>query len=248
MWAGDSGPVTPAAMTWFSCAMPLSFCPVKAGHRVACDGSVSAPRPGRWLWLALWPFSNHDVARHATALATFAPRAATDDDADNVPAWVGVLYQGEELGLGEADIALSDLQDLTGSNSGRNSKGRDGCRTPMVWDRDQANGGSQPLRKPGCLSRQNTWARPRRRPRATQDALVHHYRRAIAFRSHNIELQKGSMAGVSADGNILNFCRNYASGSIFCAFNIGDTSEFTKLPSGSWAPIGEELENRPYRG
>ena len=51
------------------------------------------------------------------------------------------LYQGEELGLPEADIAFEDLQDPYGIEFWPEFKGRDGCRTPMVWQKDNANGG-----------------------------------------------------------------------------------------------------------
>ncbi len=44
------------------------------------------------------------------------------------------IYQGEELGLTEADIAFADLQETYGIQFWPEFKGRDGCRTPMVWD------------------------------------------------------------------------------------------------------------------
>ena len=50
-------------------------------------------------------------------------------------------YQGEELGLTEADIAYDDLQDPYGINFWPTFKGRDGCRTPMPWDNISTNAG-----------------------------------------------------------------------------------------------------------
>jgi alpha-glucosidase len=43
------------------------------------------------------------------------------------------LYQGEELGLKEAELAFEDLVDPYGIEFWPEFKGRDGCRTPMVW-------------------------------------------------------------------------------------------------------------------
>ena len=43
------------------------------------------------------------------------------------------LYQGEELGLPEADVPYEALQDPYGIAFWPNFKGRDGCRTPMPW-------------------------------------------------------------------------------------------------------------------
>ena len=50
------------------------------------------------------------------------------------------IYQGEELGLTEADLAYQDLQDPYGIQFWPEFKGRDGCRTPMVWDSQVAAG------------------------------------------------------------------------------------------------------------
>ena len=52
------------------------------------------------------------------------------------------LYQGEELGLGEAELLFEDLRDPYGIRFWPEFKGRDGCRTPMVWNRDEKNGPS----------------------------------------------------------------------------------------------------------
>ena len=48
------------------------------------------------------------------------------------------LYQGEELGLPEADLPFDALQDPYGKAFWPNFKGRDGCRTPMVWDMESS--------------------------------------------------------------------------------------------------------------
>ena len=68
------------------------------------------------------------------------------------------LYQGEELGLTEAEIAFEDLRDPYGIRFWPAFKGRDGCRTPMVWEADAAE----------CrlLDRQAVAAGSRRSPQA----------------------------------------------------------------------------------
>src|SRR3546814_7031405 len=43
------------------------------------------------------------------------------------------LYQGEELGLPEAELRYEDLVDPYGVTFWPEFKGRDGCRTPMPW-------------------------------------------------------------------------------------------------------------------
>ena len=81
-----------------------------------------------------WAMSNHDVVRHIT-------RWNLSDHAAKAYATVLMclrgavcLYQGEELGLPEADLAFDDLRDPYGIEFWPEFKGRDGCRTPMVWD------------------------------------------------------------------------------------------------------------------
>ncbi|WP_136253257.1 alpha-amylase family glycosyl hydrolase [Onishia niordana] len=78
-----------------------------------------------------WALSNHDVARSASrwgeerALLALTVLCSLRGSL--------CLYQGEELGLAEAELAYEDLQDPFGINLWPEVKGRDGCRTPMVW-------------------------------------------------------------------------------------------------------------------
>ena len=51
------------------------------------------------------------------------------------------LYEGEELGLTEAALRFEDLADPYGIRFWPEFKGRDGCRTPMVWESNAPNGG-----------------------------------------------------------------------------------------------------------
>ena len=86
---------------------------------------------------ACWALSNHDVPRCAT-------RWGQNEDPEAFPpvsiaALVALrgtvcLYQGEELGLPQADVPRSHLQDPYGIAFWPTYKGRDGCRTPMPWD------------------------------------------------------------------------------------------------------------------
>jgi len=51
------------------------------------------------------------------------------------------VYQGEELGLTEAEIDFADLRDPWGIEFWPDFKGRDGCRTPMPWSSQLPNAG-----------------------------------------------------------------------------------------------------------
>ncbi len=86
-----------------------------------------------------WSFSNHDVIRHVTRWAG-RPAPAEDAIARLAVAMLAsfegtiCLYQGEELGQTETDILYDELTDPPGFRFWPDYKGRDGCRTPMVWD------------------------------------------------------------------------------------------------------------------
>ena len=84
-----------------------------------------------------WVLSNHDVVRHPTRygggpVGLARARAATL----TMLALPGsaYLYQGEELGLEQVDVAPEARQDPSWFRTGK--PGRDGCRVPLPWAGD----------------------------------------------------------------------------------------------------------------
>ncbi len=94
-------------------------------------------------WIC-WSLSNHDVVRVLS-------RWHLEDRAEQAAPFLWALlqslrgsvcvYQGEELALTEADIPFELIQDPYGKSLWPEFKGRDGCRTPMPWNRDLPNAG-----------------------------------------------------------------------------------------------------------
>ena len=85
-----------------------------------------------------WVVENHDVVRTPTRYAPHA--AAAGARAGALLAVLGLpggayLYQGQELGLPEADVPEAARQDPAWARSGHS---RDGCRVPIPWRRDPA--------------------------------------------------------------------------------------------------------------
>jgi alpha-glucosidase len=80
---------------------------------------------------ATWVLSNHDVKRVATRLGEKRARAM----ALIAQALPGSLYvfQGEELGLPDAEIPGEARQDPVWFRTGGAEPGRDGCRVPLPW-------------------------------------------------------------------------------------------------------------------
>ncbi|MFZ3583482.1 alpha-amylase family glycosyl hydrolase [Loktanella sp. DJP18] len=197
--------------------------------RVASDG-----------W-ACWAFSNHDVMRHATRwnLSTGAQRMFIT----LIMALRGsvCIYQGEELGLPEAQLRFEDLQDPYGIEFWPEFKGRDGCRTPMVWDAEAQNA--------GFSSAARTWlpiGEAHRELAVTAQetdpsALLHHYRKAIHFRHNHAALRVGSHDGLKSDGDVIYFTRETEGEKLFCVFNVSDSPSSFQMPNGDWRSIGQEL-------
>lgn len=83
-----------------------------------------------------WVLSNHDLVRHATRYGggELGVRRGLSVTALML-ALPGApyLYQGEELGLEEADVPPAARQDPIWRRTAGAVAGRDGCRTPMPW-------------------------------------------------------------------------------------------------------------------
>jgi alpha-glucosidase len=88
-----------------------------------------------------WTGSNHDMSRFATRWAHDNPSRARAAllmllGLRGTP----VLYQGDEIGLGDHDVEPPDLRDPLGVRFWPAYAGRDAMRTPMPW-RDAPGGG-----------------------------------------------------------------------------------------------------------
>ncbi len=92
-----------------------------------------------------WALSNHDVTRCVSRWGGDTPQ--TDRLARVAVALIGCLrgsvclYQGDELGLPQADVPYDRIRDPYGLPFWPEYKGRDGCRTPMVWTADATGHG-----------------------------------------------------------------------------------------------------------
>lgn len=193
--------------------------------------------PDSW---ACWAYSNHDVQRHASRWKL--SDAAVRSYAVLMMCLRGsaCLYQGEELGLPEAEVAFEDLQDPYGIEFWPEFKGRDGCRTPMVWQTQDENAGFgegkswlpiSPVQAAMAVDRQE----------ADPNAMLHHYRRAVALRQAHDALRHGDQLHMQAQADLLSFQRVSDDETLFCAFNLGDSPATLKLPKGRWSSVATDL-------
>src|SRR5205823_11797530 len=84
-----------------------------------------------------WTLSNHDVVRHVTRYGggeVGTRRARAMALVELALPGVIYLYNGEELGLPDADLPDDALQDPIWELSGHTRRGRDRCRVPIPWE------------------------------------------------------------------------------------------------------------------
>ncbi len=182
-----------------------------------------------------WAFSNHDVMRH---VSRWTPPGGDPDAVAKFSITLMAslrgsicLYQGEELGLPEAELAFEDLRDPYGIRFWPGYKGRDGCRTPMVWEAARTNGGFS-TGKPWLPVPDNHRARATDTQNADDASILAHYRAVLAFRKKHPALIDGAITFLDADGDILAFTRTSETETetLLCAFNFSSEAKEWTLP------------------
>ena len=180
-----------------------------------------------------WAISNHDVQR---AVTRWGGSSASAGFAGQLVALVCslrgsvCLYQGEELGLGEAEVPYEALQDPYGKTFWPNFKGRDGCRTPMPWDAEPQAGFTtgEPWLPIPAAHRAQAVSRQELEPTSTLNATCTflHWRKTLPA------LQWGSIEFLDAPEPVLVFTRHHADQSLLVAFNLSANAVQWEIPDG----------------
>ncbi len=184
-----------------------------------------------------WALSNHDCVRSATRWGgpNPDPRLLRLAAAFQMSLRGTVcLYQGEELGLPEAQVAFEDLQDPYGITMWPEFKGRDGCRTPMPWSADAPHA--------GFSGAERTWLplEPRHRALAVDQqmaapqSLLAFFTGLLAWRKQQPALIHGAMVVWPSHPQVLVFERQHGDQRVLCAFNFSDQPATVAL-KGDWA-------------
>jgi alpha-glucosidase len=178
-----------------------------------------------------WAISNHDVER---VMSRWGGAAPSGDLAKLLTALVCslrgsvCLYQGEELGLTEADVPYQQLRDPYGIAFWPNFKGRDGCRTPMPWTDSESAG--------------FTSARPwlpipdehRVRAVAAQEgdpaSVLNGFREFMRWRKTQTALQTGAIHFLDTPEPVLAFTRKAAEATLLVVLNLGGEAVSVDIP------------------
>jgi alpha-glucosidase len=174
-----------------------------------------------------WAIGNHDVERVASR---WGQQNASPAQAKMLNALLGSLrgslctYQGEELGLSEANIEFEQLQDPFGIAFWPMFKGRDGCRTPMPWSAQSPNGGfSQstpwlPIAPEHLLSAVD-------KQEADKQSSLHSYRRFMHWRKQQLTLVAGDIQFLDVPEPLLAFVRQYQDQTLVVMVNLRGDSQ-----------------------
>ena len=185
-----------------------------------------------------WAISNHDVQRAVTRWGRDAQGdVASDALAKQLVALVCslrgtvCLYQGEELGLTEAEVPFEALQDPYGKAFWPTFKGRDGCRTPMPWNGDGPHAGFS-NGEPWLPVADEHRARNVEAQHVDAASVLNAARAFLRWRKSQPALVLGSIRFLDAPPSILAFVREHEGSRMLVAFNLGQASVEWHAPEG----------------
>ncbi|QBC42262.1 alpha-glucosidase [Iodobacter fluviatilis] len=174
-----------------------------------------------------WSIGNHDVMR---VLSRWGNNSQNPRFSRSMLAMLlcfrgsACLWQGDELGLPEADIPFELLQDPYGIAMWPEFKGRDGCRTPMPWQHDAAAAGfsSGAPWLPVPESHQQLAV-------STQEhdtkSTLNFYRHFISWRKTQAVLWQGDIQFMDAPEPLLAFSRSLNGERWLCVFNLSESCQ-----------------------
>ncbi len=190
---------------------------------------------GRDAWPS-WAFSNHDVPRVVSRWGDGSadPQAFAKVLIAVLACLRGTLflYQGEELGLPQAEVPFERLRDPESIRFWPEYHARDGARTPMPWAAEAPFAG---------FSATDPWlpVDPRHLPLAVDrqqgrtDSVLEFTRGVLAWRRRRPALIVGDIRFLDADEPVLAFERRGAGDRLLCVFNLGAKPRSSELSFGA---------------
>lgn len=217
--------------------------PFSPGHFRKAIEDFRKAAPDGW---PSWSFSNHDVMRHVSRWAAHGEsREALARQAiallSSFEGTIGI-YQGEELGLPEAELEYDELTDPPGLRFWPEVKGRDGCRTPMVWDSMAPHGGFTAGR-PWLPVKPPHLALALDRAEAANDGVLQAYRETLGFRRSQPALRMGKTRFLDLPDPLLGFVRGEGQAALTCVFNLSKSPQTLTVDSSAAGLVGPSRAN-----
>jgi alpha-glucosidase len=184
-----------------------------------------------------WAFSNHDAprapSRFARDASELAPMARLTTLLLLSLRGNAFLYQGEELGLPQAEVAFTRLKDPEAIANWPLTLGRDGARTPMPWKAAEAHAG---------FSRVEPWLPidPRHAALAVDAqrrdpaSMLNFTRRVLRLRRDHPALIDGGLDLLPTPDPVVAFERHGEGERLICVFNLGREPIAWSPAEGRW--------------
>jgi alpha-glucosidase len=201
-----------------------------------------------------WAFENHDAPR---AISRWVAAAHRETFARMkmllLCAMRGsiIIYQGEELGLTQADVPFDRLQDPEAIANWPHTLGRDGARTPMPWAAVAQQLGFSTAEPWLPVAEEHRILAVDLQQQAG-DSLLHFTRECVNLRKEHHALREGQMNIIKAGKQILSFERRSAGERLRCTFNlssrpadmsVGETIvQVGEIGGGALGPYGAVIE------
>jgi alpha-glucosidase len=207
-------------------------------HAPAATPALFASALAAWADAPGWPswsLGNHDVERFATRLARSGDRRQADVLLAVLMCLRGTifLYQGEELGLPQADVTFEKLRDPFAIAAYAGGSGRDGARTPMPWTPEGPSAGFSasaetwlpvdPLHRPLAVAAQES----------DPGSTLHFTRGLTALRRSWRALREGEAVVRETPDGVLGFERCLGDERLLCLFDLGGAGASLPVESGA---------------
>jgi len=173
--------------------LPLSVEWTAAAWRDLIETVERELGPGAW---PTWVLSNHDTRRHRTRLGGDERRARAAAVLLLTLRGTPFMYQGEELGLEDADVPEERRVD---------PGGRDGCRAPIPWTPERGHG--WPVEDPWLPWPPEAGRRSVEAERDDPGSMFHLYRALLIERRSSPALSQGEIRVEPSPGGILAYER-----------------------------------------
>jgi alpha-glucosidase len=184
-----------------------------------------------------WATSNHDVKRLASRWLNggqaHASKLSLESYALMLCTMLGTpcIYQGEELGMTEADLAFEDLVDPPGITFWPEYKGRDGCRTPMLWNANEPFAGFSNA-KPWLPVPADHIALAVNNAESSKDSLLSFYKKLLKWRKANPVASRGEFSFIDTVSDVLAFKRKLDKATMTVVINMSDKSQAAIVAQG----------------
>ncbi len=201
-------------------------------------------------WIC-WATNNHDFKRAVSRI----PGEISNVIKARFNAVLGLslrgnycIFQGEELGLPQAELSFEDLQDPYDKALYPEHVGRDGCRTPLPWQHDIPHAGFSTGIKswlPVSSSHTNLAVDIQEND---EHSVLKFYQKFLAFRKNSLAIKLGYFALLNTPDPIVGWIRFYDREQFMFIFNTSTEEAVYLFEEFVFSPVIDFCETVKIEG